>query len=40
MILVGFLGESFRQILIYFLSFIHQGHMGFIVISESTHFGF
>ena len=39
MILVGFLVLSFRQILIYFFSFMHQGHMGFIAISESTHFG-
>ena len=37
MTLVGFLGQRFRQILIYFLSFMHQGHMGFIAISESTH---
>ena len=39
MIVVGFLNLSFRQILIYFFSFMHQGHMGFIAISESTHFG-
>ena len=38
MILVGFLVLSFRQILIYFFSFMHQGHMGFIAISESTPF--
>ena len=39
MILVGILGLNFREILIYLLSFIHQGHMGFIAISESKHFG-
>ena len=39
MILLGILGLSFRQILIYFFSFMYQGHMGFIAISESTHFG-
>ena len=39
MIPVGFLGQSFRQTLIYFLFFMHQDHMGFIAISESTHFG-
>ena len=39
MILVGILLLSFRQILIYFFSFMHEGHMGFIGISESTHFG-
>ena len=39
MILVGFLVLSFRQILVYFFSFMHQGCMGFIAISESVHFG-
>ena len=39
MVLVGFLVLSFRQILIYFFSFMHQSHMGVITISESTHFG-
>ena len=39
MMFIGFLGLSFRQILIYFLPFMHQGHMGFIAITESTHFG-
>ena len=39
MLPVGFLGQSFRQISIFFLSFMHQGHMGFIAISESAHFG-
>ena len=29
---------NFRQILIYFFSFMHRGDMGFIAISESTHF--
>ena len=32
MILVGFLGLNFRQILVYFSSFMHQGHMGFIFL--------
>ena len=39
MILLGFLGQSFRQILICFVYFMDQDHMGFIAISESTHFG-
>ena len=39
MILVSMLGLCFRQILIYFFSFMDQCHMGFIAISESTHFG-
>ena len=34
MISVGFLGQSFRQILIYFLFFMHQDHMVFIAISK------
>ena len=38
MILVGCLVLNFRQILIYFFPFMHQGGMGFIGISESTHF--
>ena len=38
MILASFLAQSFRQILIYFFSFMYQGHMGFIAISESIHF--
>ena len=37
--IVGFLVLSFRQTLIYFFSFMHQGQMGFIAISESTTFG-
>ena len=32
MILLGFLGQSFRQILICFVYFMDQGHMGFIAI--------
>ena len=39
MILVGFLVLNFRQILICIFSFMQQGYVGFIVISESTHFG-
>ena len=39
MILLVFVVLSFRQILICFFSFTNQGHMGFIAISESTHFG-
>ena len=39
MMLVGFLALSSIQILIYFFSFMYQSHMGFIAISESTHFG-
>ena len=39
MILVGFSVLRFRQILIYFLSSMHQSHMGFIAVSESIHFG-
>ena len=30
---------NFKQILIYFFSFMHQGQMGFMAISESTTFG-
>ena len=37
--IIGFLVLSFRHILIYFFSFMHQGHMGFIAISESAPFG-
>ena len=40
MISVGFLVLLFTQILIYFFSFLHQGHMDFIAISESTIFTF
>ena len=39
MMLVGFLILSFKEILIYFFSFMHQHHMGFITISETTYFG-
>ena len=39
MMLVGFLILSFKEILIYFFSCMHQHHMGFITISETTYFG-
>ena len=39
MILVGFLVLRFRQILIYFFSFMHQGHMAFLAISKGVYFG-
>ena len=36
--LVGFLALSSIQILICFFFFMYQSHMGFVAISESTHF--
>ena len=39
MILVGSMVPNFKQILFHFFCFLHQGHMGFIAISEISHFG-
>ena len=39
MILVGSMVPNFKQILFHFFCFLYQGHMGFIAISEISHFG-